>query len=516
MPQRQIITVFAALMLGTFLAAIDQTAVSTALPSIAGEFGQINQMTWVITAYLLTSTVAALVFGKLGDLYGRKKVLVATIVIFIGGSLLAGLTQNMTQLIFVRGIQGLGAGGTQMTALALIGDIVSPRERGRYQGFTSSMWTAAFILGPLMGGLLTDNASWRLIFFTNAILGATALIGVLVFLRLPHKPRKVRLDYAGTVLFITGVSSLLLLATWGGSRFPWTSPVILGLGALAAIAVPAFLVWEKFAAEPLLPLRLFRDRVFNTAIMVMAVISMVTVGATTFMPLYFQVVRAEMATSSGLKMLPVQVGLMITSILSGRLISHTGHYRIFPILGTGIMAFGVFLLSSLGASTNMTLVLLYMLILGFGLGMLMQTFIVAVQNKASYEDLGVATAGVNLFRQLGATFGVALFGAFLANNLNRFLQQTVSSDAVSTVGRGALTASPQQLRELPEAVHAGVVQAFSQSLHLVFLVLVPIAIAAFIVSWFVPEVPLRRTVHQSSGDKGSVPQVEKPTPARAQ
>jgi EmrB/QacA subfamily drug resistance transporter len=495
MTHRQILLVFSGLMLGMLLAALDQTIVATALPTMVGELGGLQHLSWVITAYLLTSTASGPLYGKLSDLYGRKILFQAGIVIFLVGSVLSGLSQSMLQLITFRALQGLGAGGLMVLAQAIIGDILSPRERGRYQGYIGSVFAFASVAGPLLGGLFVDHLSWRWVFYVNIPIGIVALFVTSAVLKLPARQVQHKIDYLGSALMVSGIGALLLMTSWGGSEYAWSSPVIIGLAIAGPLLLIGFLFQEQRAEEPLLPLRLFREGIFSISSSIGFIIGFALFGAIAFMPLYFQVVNGDSATGSGLRMVPMMFGIVLTSIASGRLISKTGRYRAFPIVGTAIMSFGVLLLTRLTASTSLLEASLYILVLGVGVGMVMQVVVLAVQNAVPYRDLGISTAGVNLFRSLGSAFGVAIFGSILTNRLDTELPRHVPADALVGIDPAVLTGSPERLKALPLVVHQGVSEAFAISLHTVFIWALPVAVVGFGLTWFLKETPLRDTVH---------------------
>ena len=421
---RQIQIVFIGLMAGMLLASLDQTVVSTALPTIVGELGGLEHLSWVITAYLLTSCSSMLLYGKLSDLYGRKLLFQTAICIFLAGSLLAGVAQSMLQLVLFRGIQGLGAGGIITMSQAVIGDIVAPRERGRYQGYIGSVFAVSAVAGPLIGGFFTDHLTWRWVFYVNIPVGIAALIVISAVLRLPFRRFQHPIDYRGAALMVSGISALLLLTSWGGVEYAWESPMIIGLGVAGVLLLSMFIVQEGRVAEPLLPLRLFRQRVFSVGSAISFIVGLGMFGAVAYLPVYFQVVRGTSATVSGLRLFPLMAGFMITSIATGRTISQIGRYRIFPIVGTAIMVAGMYLLSRLGDETSPWEAAGYMIVLGIGLGMVLQVPVLAVQNAVMHKDLGASTAGINLFRSLGSAFGVAIFGSILNNRLTSELQRS--------------------------------------------------------------------------------------------
>lgn len=501
LPRRQVLIVFSGLMLGMLLAALDQTIVATALPTIVGDLGGLEHLSWVITAYLLTSTTSTPIYGKLSDFYGRRTMFQIAIVLFVVGSMLAGLSQSMVQLIAFRGLQGLGAGGLISMAQAIIGDILPPRERGRYQGYIGSVFALASVAGPLLGGVFTDNLTWRWVFYINLPLGGLALLNTWLALRLPYRPTRRPIDYWGSALMVGGVSCLLLVASWGGTEYAWSSPMIIGLG-LAGVSLLALFVWqERRAPEPLLPLRLFRVRSFGIGSFIMASMGMAMFGALAFVPLYLQVVKGASATSSGLRLTPLMLSVVISSVLVGRFISVTGRYRIFPIAGTAVLTGALLLLARLDVDTPLWEVSVYMVVLGLGLGMVLQVIVLATQNEVPFRDLGTATSGVSFFRSMGGAFGVAVFGSILNNRLDYYLPRLVPRDAMAGLDPGLLTSSPEGLRALPPPVFHGVVEAFARSLHWVFLLAAPIALTAFLASQMLREAPLRESAHITFGEE---------------
>ena len=493
-PQR-VRLIFGALMLVLLLAALDQTIVSTALPTIVGDLGGLDHLSWVVTAYLLTATVSGPLYGKLGDLYGRKIVLQGALVLFLVGSALCGLAQGMTELIAFRAIQGLGGGGLLVSAQAAIGDVVPPRERGKWTGLFGAVFGISSIAGPLIGGFLTTNASWRWIFYVNLPLGLVAL-GVLA-VTLPGKRERVEhsIDYVGTALLAAALSALVLATTLGGTSYDWNSPFIIAMGVITVVGIAAFVAAERRAKEPILPPSLFRNRVFTVTSAVGLVVGFALLGGLTFLPLFQQVVRGDSPTESGLQLLPVMAGLLFTSILSGQVITRTGRYRWFPIAGTAIGTVGLLLLSQLDRQTSTGLAALYMLIFGMGLGMVMQVLVLAVQNSVDYEMLGVATSGATLFRSIGGSLGTALLGAVFTNKLSHELAANLPLG-----GRGAAAAAnvgsldPSAVERLPAAVRDGYLTSFTESVDLVFLVAAGIMAIAFLLTWLIPERPLRETV----------------------
>ncbi|HET8771095.1 MAG TPA: MDR family MFS transporter [Gemmatimonadaceae bacterium] len=497
---RQVLVVFSGLLLAMLLAALDSTIVATALPTIVGDLGGLERLGWVVTSYLLAQTIVTPLYGKLGDLYGRKVVLQSGILIFLVGSVLCGLSQDMTQLIVFRGIQGIGGGGLMVTTQATVGDIVTPRDRGKYQGIFGAVFGIASIAGPLLGGYFTTAFSWHWIFFINVPLGILAM-GVIAA-TLPKRPERVShtLDYAGTALLAAALSGLVLFTDLGGVAFPWTSPTMLALAATTVLALIGFAVAEHRAAEPVLPLRLFADATFSLSAAIGLIVGFALFGSVTYIPLFLQVVNGATPTGSGLQMLPLMGGMLLTSITSGQLISRWGRYKVFPIVGTAVMAVGLYLLSRMHAGTTVTEASLYMLVLGAGLGFVMQVLVIAVQNAVDYGDLGVATSGATLFRLIGGSMGTAVFGAIFASGLVAELSRRLpGGDAGLPAG---VSLSPAALAALPADVRAVYVEAFTASLGTVFGVAAVIALAGFALTWFVPERRLRKTIAVVADDVG--------------
>ena len=490
---REVLIVFSGLMLGMLLAALDQTIVATALPTIVGELGGLDHLSWVVTSYLLASTVSTPIYGKLGDMMGRKPVFLAAILVFLAGSLLAGLSRSMAELIAFRALQGIGAGGLIVGAQAIIGDIVPPRERGRYMGLIGSVFGVASVAGPLLGGFFVDNLSWRWVFYVNMPVGAVAVAIVALRLQLHAPPTRHRIDYVGAGLLTGGVGALILLTTWGGDEYAWDSPVILGLAGGGVALLVLFWLQERRAAEPIVPLSLFRSRVFDVASGMGFTIGMAMFGAITFLPLFLQLVYGDSPTTSGLRMLPLMGGLLAAAIASGRAISRIGRYRPFPIAGTAILVVGMLLLSRLDIATPRWLASVDMLVVGVGIGLVMQVLVLAVQNDARAEHMGVATSTATFFRSVGGSFGVALFGAIFSSRLADGLAR-LPPDVVSRVGSG-VHLSPERARALPPGVRGDFLDAFAHALHGVFLSGAAIAVVPFLLSWLLREVPLRTTVH---------------------
>ncbi len=483
--------VIGGLMLVMLLASLDQTIVSTALPTIVGDLGGLAHISWVVTAYLLAVTIVTPLYGKLGDLYGRKRVLQAALIIFLVGSVLCGQAQNMTELILFRGLQGLGGGGLMVGAQAAVGDIVSPRERGRYMGLFGAVFGVSSVLGPLIGGFFTSHIDWRWIFYVNIPLGVVALVTLAIALPSRAQSTKHAIDYAGAAALAVALTSLVLLTTLGGNTYAWMSAEIFALGALVLIGTAAFVAIERRAAEPILPLELFRNRTFVVAGAIGLVVGFALFGSLTYLPLFQQVVRGLDPTESGLQLLPLMGGLLIASIGSGQIISRIGKYRIFPILGTGIAMIGLYLLTGLEPGTSTVALAFHMAILGFGLGLVMQVLVLAVQNAVSYSQLGVATSGATLFRSIGGSVGTAIMGAVFTHNLSAQLEQAAPGGEVAKLGTSV---DPSVLAKLPEAARLEYVDAFSGALTPVFTLATIVVGVAFLLAWLLPEKPLRQTV----------------------
>lgn len=477
----------ASLLLVMFLAALDQTIVSTALPTIVGELGGLHLLSWVVTAYLLASTVVVPLYGKFGDLYGRKRVLQVAIVLFLAGSVLCGMAQDMTELIIFRALQGLGGGGLMVVAMAAIGDVIPPAERGRYQGLFGGVFGLATVVGPLAGGFLVEHLSWRWIFYINLPLGLLALLVIGSVFR-PHTARvKHVIDYFGAFFLTLALSSLVLITSLGGSTLKWMSLDILCLSLFAIIGVIGFIIEQRVAVEPIMPLHLFRHRTFVLAGLIGFTVGVSLFGSMTFLPLYMQVVKNASPTGAGLQMLPLMGSLLVVSAVTGRLISHWGRYRVFPILGTFLQVIAMALLSRLDLESSMLQMNLYMGLLGAGLGMVMQVLILAAQNSVELRHMGVATSGATLFRSIGGSIGVSVFGALFSHELMSRLASNFPASAGSPANLSAA-----DVHALPVALQQAYLEAFSGAMHWVFLVACMISAVAFALSWLVQEAPLRK------------------------
>jgi EmrB/QacA subfamily drug resistance transporter len=486
--QQRVRVIFGALILVFLLASLDQTIVSTALPTIVGDFGGLQHLSWVVTAYLLASTVSGPLYGKFGDLYGRKVVLQTAIVIFLVGSALCGLSQNMAELIAFRALQGLGAGGLIVTAIAVIGDVIPPRDRGRYQGIFGAVFGASTIIGPLLGGFFVDNLSWRWIFYINLPIGAVAFIVIGAVFRVRPAPKQHTVDYLGAALLAGGLSAIVLFTSLGGTTWAWGSSQIVALIVIGVVAIAAFVYVESRVPEPILPLSLFRNRTFAVTSAVGFIVGLALFGAVTYLPLYLQIAKGVSPTRSGLQLTPLMLGLLVTSVVSGQLISRWGKYRIFPIIGTAVITVGMILLSRLGVSTSLWMAALSMVVLGLGLGMVMQVLVLAVQNAVDYKFLGVATSGSTMFRSIGGSIGVSLFGAIFANRLHTELAHRFGRSVHLPVAT-----APAAIRALPPAVRDSYAHALTAALSPVFFVAALISSVAFILALLLPDVPLRQT-----------------------
>jgi EmrB/QacA subfamily drug resistance transporter len=498
---RSIYIAIIGLMLGMFLAMLDNLMLGTALPTIVGELGGINRLSWVVTAYTLATAAATPIWGKLGDLFGRKGMFMASIVIFLIGSMLSGLSQNINELIGFRAVQGLGAGGLMVGAFAIIGDLVPPRERGRFQGIIGGMMPIAFVGGPLLGGFLTDSLSWRWAFYVNVPLGAVALLvtGLGMHLHTPHI--KAKIDYWGALLLTVGIVALTLVASWGGTEYPWASTQIIGLAVLAIAALVGFVYVEGRVPEPILPLRLFRDRNFTLAQILSFLVGAAMFGAVNFLPQYMQDVQGASATTSGLLLLPLMFGMLAVMLTVGQLITRNGRYRIYPIVGGAALTAGMLLMLLLQVGTSTVEASALTLVAGLGMGFIMQNTTLITQNSVELRDMGAASGSVTLFRTIGGSLGIALLGSIFTSRLENTLSGRLGEKAGHSIASGGVHVTPSMLKSLPVAVQDAFKSGITSGLHGTMIGGAVLAFLGFVIAWFVREVPLR-------GGPGSTPQAE--------
>jgi EmrB/QacA subfamily drug resistance transporter len=495
-PQRRNF-IFVAVLLGMLMAALDQTIVATALPTIVANLGGAGHQSWVVTSYLLASTIMTALVGKFGDLFGRKRVFQAAVVFFVAGSVLCGLSQSMGMLVAARALQGIGGGGLMVTAMALIGEVIPLRDRGRYQGAMGAVFGVTTVIGPLLGGYFTDHFTWRWAFWINVPISVVVFFVAAAAIPALADRSKPVIDYVGILFVGLGASGLTLATSWGGTTYPWGSATIVGLFAGSAVALGIFVWVESRTAAPILPTRLFGSPVFTVCCVLSFVVGFAMLGALTFLPTYMQFVDGVSATTSGLRTLPMVVGMLTTSMGSGVLVGRTGRYKIFPVAGTAVMAVAFFLMSRMDPSTSALVQSLFLVILGAGIGMCMQTLVLIVQNTSNFEDLGVATSGVTFFRTIGSSFGAAIFGSLFTN----FLHSRIGPALAASHAPAAAAASPEALHRLPHSVAAPIVAAYADSLTRVFLWAVPVALVGFVLALFLREVPLRG-IGNNRGDIG--------------
>ncbi len=485
--KRQIMIILPGLLMAMMLAMLDQLIVGTALPRIVGDLGGVSHLSWVVTSYILASTITTPLYGKLGDMYGRKRFFIAAIIIFLAGSALSGLSQTMVELITFRAIQGLGAGGLMVGAMATIGDIVPPRERGRYMSYFMVVMMLATVGGPLVGGWITSAFSWRWIFYINLPLGGAALVYLLATMNLPKRRVQHRIDYLGGGLLGVMATAIILLATWGGTEYRWGSPQVVGLAALAVVSLAGFIAVERRADEPMMPLHVFKNRNFSLTMVLTFFVGLSLFGAMTFLPLYQQTVQGASPTVSGLLFTPLMVGSALTSIVAGQAVTRTGKYKIFPIIGGLIMAVGMFMLSRLGVSTTRTQIILDYVVLGLGMGFLMQMVSLIAQNSVELKDMGVASSARMFFQQIGGSLGVAALGALFASRLNSALSSARSAGFHASGGQ----LDPAQVNNLPAAARHVVDSAIAHAVQGVFIWVIPASVIVFALALFIKEVPLR-------------------------
>jgi EmrB/QacA subfamily drug resistance transporter len=498
---RQILVVLGGLLAGVFLAALDQSIVGTALPRIVSDLGGLNHLSWVVTVYLLTSTASTPLWGKISDLYGRRPMFQTAICVFVGGSMVAALAPNMAMLIGGRAIQGLGAGGLIALALSIIGDVIPPRERGRYQGYFGAVFGTSSVAGPLLGGWFTDGPGWRWIFWINVPVGLAALIVTSRALRqAPSIRRDHKIDYLGAALIVAAVSCILLYTAWAGGEFGWGDPFSLGLLAAGVLLTVTFVFAESRAEEPIIPLRLFRNRVYTPTVIFTMLMGLAMFGGIIYLPVYFQVVQGMSPTQSGLALLPMMAGIFTSSIGSGQLMTRTGRYKAFPILGAAVTAVGILLLSTLDMDTPYWQIAIYVFTLGFGLGFTMQIVVTAVQNAVDRSDMGSATSSVTFFRSMGGAFGTAIFGAVLTGRLGHHLAEAGSAVGLPAGADEAQIANNvQAIQALPDAAREVVVGAWVNSLQEVFYVALPFVVLSFVIAWFIPELRLKTAEDERLG-----------------
>ncbi|MGW5364330.1 MFS transporter [Actinopolymorpha pittospori] len=499
---RRLAASFMALMLAMLLAALDQTIVSTALPTIVSDLGGLSHLAWVVTAYLLASTVSTPVWGKLGDQYGRKRLYQSAIVVFLIGSILCGIARSMGELIAFRALQGLGGGGLIVLTMSVVGDLVSPRERGRYQGIFGAVFGVASVAGPLLGGFFVEHLSWRWAFYINVPLGVLALTVIALVLPARGVRRSHRIDYLGALVLAAAATCLVLGTSWGGTRYPWASPVIIGLFAVAVALLVGWVAIERRAAEPVLPLSLFAIPVFRISAAIGFVVGFVMFGALAYLPLFLQVVHGVSPAMSGIHLLPMVLGLLCTSVASGQVISRTGRYKVFPIVGTATITAGLFLCSRLDEHSSTLATSLSFLVLGAGLGMVMQVLITIVQNAVAYADLGAATSGATFSRSMGGAFGTSVFGAVFSNQLLANITALRSGPLPSSFDPAAVQRDPGALGGLPPGTREAVIHAYAASIQSVFVWATPVAVVAFVLAWFVRELPLRQTATAADPSEG--------------
>lgn len=500
--RREIYTVMSGLMIAMLLAMLDNTIVGTAMPTIVGELGGLEHLSWVVTAYTLATAVTTPIWAKLGDLYGRKGVFMTTIVIFLIGSALTGIAQDMPQLIAFRAVQGVGAGGLMVGAMAIIGDLIPPRERGRYQGLMTAIMPIAFVGGPLVGGYLTDNLSWRWAFYINIPLGVLALVVVWFTMKLPRHRTEASIDWRGAGLLGVAISALTLLTAWGGSEYAWGSWQIIGLGMLTVVAALLFVRVERRVAEPILSLDLFRNRNFSAATALALLTGFAMFGSITYLPQFQQVVQGASATSSGLQLLPLMGGMIATSLVSGQIVTRTGRYRTQLVVGAALMAAGLGLLATMGLGTSTLTSSVFMAVLGVGMGLLMQTTMLVTQNSVGPRDIGAASGAATLFRTIGGSLGVSLLGVLYTSRLQASMAERVGAERADAITGGQLT--PSMVDALPAVVRDAYQSAVAGGVTTAFVWAAAVAVVAIVAAWLIREVPLR----------GSAPAEEAPEPAQ--
>ncbi|MFF9977546.1 MDR family MFS transporter [Streptomyces erythrochromogenes] len=509
---RSVRVVLMALMIAMLLAMLDNMIIGTAMPTIVGELGGLEHLSWVVTAYTLATAASTPIWGKIGDMYGRKGSFLTSIVIFLIGSALSGMAQDMGQLIGFRAIQGLGAGGLMVGVMAIIGDLIPPRERGKYQGMMAGVMALAMIGGPLVGGTITDHMGWRWSFYINLPLGAVALAMVTAVLHLPKQAERARpkIDYLGAALLTVAITSTVLVTTWGGTEYDWASAEIIALVIVGVASTAAFLYAETKAAEPVMPLHIFRSRNFTLMSVIGFLVGFAMFGGVLYLPLFQQSVQGASATNSGLLLLPMLLSMMLVSLIAGRVTTNSGKYKIFPIVGGGLMVVGMFLLATMDTGTTRLVSGLYMAVLGAGLGFLMQITMLVAQNSVDMKDMGVASSSATLFRTLGGSFGVALMGSLFTSRVTDTMSERLGPEAAGAAGSAQLDAA--SLAKLPEAVREAYQHAVAAGTHSAFLLGAAVAVLGFLAAWFVKEVPLRGAGPAPADDK-SAPADDESAPA---
>ena len=487
---RRLALIMGSLMLTMFLAAIDQTIVSVALPTITSELNGLSSLSWVVTAYLLASTASTPIWGKISDLYGRKIMLQISIVLFLLASFLAGASQSMEWLIFSRGLQGLGGGGIMVLAMSSVADIIPPRERGRYTGLFTSVFAFSSVAGPLLGGFFVQSLNWRWIFYINIPFGIAAFLIITAVFNVPTKKVQHKIDFLGAALMVAGVSTLLLIAEWGGSRYDWGSSTILLMAAASIILLSVFVWHELRTEEPMVPMTLFRNPIFAVSSSIGFVVGLAMFGAIIFMPVFMQIVQGATPTQAGLKMVPMMAGMASASITVGQLTSRLGRYKIFPIFGTAMAFTGMLLLSRIAADTPYWYLAMSLFVLGVGMGSTMQVLVLSVQNSVHVRDVGVATSGTTFFRSIGGTFGTAVFGAIMATQLTKNITAALPADTAKTIDVSQLTVAVSKIEALPAALHEIVINAYASAMGHVFLVAAPLLLVGFVLTLFLKEVRL--------------------------
>ncbi|AWZ09400.1 MULTISPECIES: MDR family MFS transporter [unclassified Streptomyces] len=503
---RSVRVVLMALMIAMLLAMLDNMIIGTAMPTIVGELGGLEHLSWVVTAYTLATAASTPIWGKIGDMYGRKGSFLTSIVIFLIGSALSGMAQDMGQLIGFRAIQGLGAGGLMVGVMAIIGDLIPPRERGKYQGMMAGVMALAMIGGPLVGGTITDHMGWRWSFYINLPLGAVALAMVTAVLHLPKKTgegERRKIDYLGAALLTIAITSAVLVTTWGGTEYAWGSAEIIGLIVTGILSTAAFLFTETRAAEPIMPLHIFRSRNFTLMSVIGFLVGFAMFGGVLYLPLFQQSVQGASATNSGLLLLPMLLSMMVVSLIAGRITTNSGKYKMFPIIGGALMVAGLFLLATMDTGTTRLVSGVYMAVLGAGLGFLMQITMLVAQNSVEMKDMGVASSSATLFRTLGGSFGVALMGSLFTSQVTSTMSDRLGPEAAKAAGSAQLDAA--SLAKLPEAVRDAYQHAVAAGTHSAFLLGAGIAVLGFAAAWFVKEVPLRGAATPAAGADQEAP-----------